>query len=288
MVFLAFLSCGVVYAETPQNSPFEIKGDISLVYDDNVFAYSNRLRDTFRANLRPIFFQNQNVNSLGDLITKPSFELHFRPQRYPSTDISAGLSGSFYRQNATLNDRSYFIKIVQALGPKTDISVTYDELFLESIPDTFRTVGVDIERDFQIFEGNIFAEGTSEDRNYGVGLTTSIPSRYSETTLSYEFDQYVPMDRTLAFRSHQFRVEPIFPVTETITLNLYADIQEDQFTNTVRKDMTLGWGFILDYAISENVATELGFDRIRWDTDENIPNASYKKNIITITVLVSL
>ena len=283
-IFLIFLSCGVVSAETSQGKPIEVSAELSLIYDDNVFSYSKRVRDAFRANLRPIFFWNQNANSLGDIITKPSFDLRFNPQNY-STRFSASVSGSFYRDNDTLNDRSYFIEIKQGLGTQTDISLTYDELFID---ETFRTVGVDIQHNFILFEGNIFADGTGDDKNYGAGLTTSIPSQYVETSLSYQFNQAVPVDSTFALRSHQFRVEPIFPLTESLSLNLYANIQKDKYTSDVREDTTRGWGVLMDYAMSEKFTAQLGFDRIRWRTDKVISNASYGKNIITIKVTVSL
>lgn len=302
-IFFSFLSCGVVSAETPQDKPLEIKAGVSLVYDNNVFAYSTQFRDAFRKNLRPLFFRNQNANSLDDLITKPFFELHFSPRNY-STEFFASVSGSFYRQNGTLDDRSYFIEVAQGLGTKTDIAFTYDELFVE-FPEkilntsffkltekTFRTVGVDLKHNFKKFEGNILAEGSGDDRNYGVGITTSIPSRYAETTLSYEFDQYVPVDMALAYRSHQFRVEPIFPITEALSLTIYADIQKDTYTSDIREDTTRRWGFLMDYAMGERFTAALGLDDIRWNTTDDILNAShrasYKKNIVTMKVVVFL
>jgi hypothetical protein len=290
-IFLSFLFCGVVSAKAPQDKPLEIEAGVSLIYDNNVFAYSAKLRDAFRANLRPFFFQNQNTNSLEDLITKPYFELHFSPRNY-FTEFSAGVSGSFYRQNGTLDEHSYFIKVEQGLGAETDIAVTHDELFVKFTQKTFRTVGVDLQHDFKKFEGNIFAEGSGDDRNYGVGITTSIPSRYVETTLSYEFDQYVPVDRAFAYQSHQFRVEPIFPITEALSLNLRADIQKDKYTTNIREDTTRRWGFLMNYAMGEKFTATFGLDHIRWNTDDDMLNvassASYKKNIITIKVVVFL
>jgi len=268
-----------------------MQAGLSVIYDDNVFAYSKRTRDDFNVTPKRLFFQNQHTNSLGDVITKPSLELRFRPQHYYPT-FSAGLSGRFYRQNPILNERSYFVEILQPLRPQTDISVIYDEFIIESSEAPLRTVGVDIQNDFQILQGNIFAEATGEDKDYGVGLAISIPARYLETVLFYRFDRYLPEDQTLAYRAHQLRVEPIFPIRENILLTPYGDIQRNRYTergdNFKKRDTTWEWGVIFDYAMSARFATQLAFDHIKWNTDRDIRNPAYDKNRITIKILVSL
>ena len=279
--------CGVVSAQAREDAPVKIDGSISLVYDDNVFAYSQKIQDFFRVAPTRLFFRNQNVKSLSDIITNPSFRLGFYPQRYPSTDISAELYGSLYRQNSSLNDRGYFIKITQGLGQKTDISMTYNELFSEFNEETFQTVGVDLRHDFRILEGNIVAEKTNDDKYYGVSLAKFIENRYFGITLSYQFDQEIPNDIAFALMSHQLRIEPSFPVTDTLFLNLYVNIQKEQYTNDVREDRTLELGFLMDYEIQKHFSAQLGFDRIFWNTDKQIENASYEKKVITVHAVVS-
>jgi len=284
---LVFLFYGKIFAQTPQSAPLAIKGSLSVVYDDNVFAYSDKIQGSFRLNPTRLYFREQNANSLGDMITKPSFQLNFSPKRYPSTHISAELYGSFYKQNATLNDRGYFAEIAQGLSSKTELSISYNESFSEFSNETFRAAGVDLQHDFQIFDGNLFAEKTDDDKDYGAGLETFIENRYFGTTLSYQFDQNIPNDSLYELRSHQFTIEPIFSITEALYMSFYAHIQKEQYTNDVREDTTRGFGFLVDYAMREHFVAQLGFDRILWQTDKQMRNPSYEKKIITVRAVVS-
>jgi len=275
---------GTVFAQTAEDKPIQVLAKFSFAYDDNVFEYSQRFRE-------------RSTKSIGDLISEPSLELRFRPlaSRYFPT-LSAGLSGHFYGQNSSLNDRSVFIAIDQEFAFKTDISVTYNDLFLESTKQALQTVGIYAQTDFDLFQWNLSADVTEGDKNYGTGVMGVVPILSSETIISYQLDVSLPVDKTWAYRSHTFRVEPGFSVTEDMYLSLYADIQKKGFTATMemdnfqRNDLTLGLGLNIDYQINEKVSTQLGYERTRWDTSKVARNQSnsYEKNIITIKISTSL
>ncbi len=294
-ICILFSFCSIASAETDLNKPVAVRAGLALVYDDNVFQCPKRILDVNPCRL-PL--PDTNTRSRADFIFEPSFALRFRPLSGPyAPTLSAGLSGSFYRQNATLNDHSHFIAIEQGIGLQTNLTVTYSALFLEFPPpqQTFRTIGVDAQTDFKILLASLSADFTGDDRNYGAGMSTSVPILSSETAISYQFDQYMPLDKTLGYSLHEFRVEPWFSVTEETAFNLYADIQKKGFTvetgdNAKRSDLTWGLGLLVDYTMSEKISAQLGYDHTRWRTNKTIPNTpdAYNKNTIMMKVSVSL
>jgi hypothetical protein len=209
--FLHFSSLAKAQESTKQS--FRVQAGLDLIYDDNVWQYSDSDRERFENNPDDPFFQK--TNTLDDLIWEPYLFLNLQPfNRTPSTRLLADLTGDFYTQNTALNFGTYRIGLEQGIGDKTHALITYTltpRIFVGMSRErrggvvlgetmTTHVTRFRIERELQDLDLGLTAHYKFRNYNdafneqdsdiYGIGLFTRIYSAHGlKTRLEYLFEQ---------------------------------------------------------------------------------------------------
>jgi hypothetical protein len=298
------------------------KTGLSLIYDDNVWQFSDRDRSSFENSQNSSFFQN--VESLDDFIWEPYFFLQFQPlEKTPSTQLFADISGNFYVHNPSLNLGIYQIGLKQEIRHKVQAAISYTLIPREfvgisrenpsssiSVGETITThttrfrierkirdinLGLTVHHKFKDYN-DTFEE---QDNNiYGAGLESKIYSGYGlKTRIAYLFELGVASGRNntnfnndLSYRSHQLRISPEVRINRDLTIGVRYEIKYKAFTTNLsgdtnhygRYDTTHTVGANIYYELGKTLETKLGYERVMKRPNKNKDFFAFDENVAIV------
>lgn len=305
---------------------FHVQAGLGLIYDDNVWQYSDTDRKNFDNNPNNTFFQR--TESLDDFIWEPFLYLSLKPfKKNLTTQLFADLTGDFHARNTSLNFGTYRMGLEQGLGEKTRALITYTltprvfvgisrerrggTLVGETV--TNHTTRFLIQKEIQDLDLGLTAHYKFRDYNdafneqdndiYGVGLESKIFSSYGlKTWTAYLFELGVASGRNkpgfnndLSYVSHQFRVGPEVRVNQSLAIGVHYQLRYKEFTTNLtndmnhygRRDFTHTAGFNAYYEISKSTEAKLGFERVMRRTNKNAEFFAYDESIATVGISYS-
>jgi len=218
LVYFVHFPCPVQSQESTQDK-VKVQVGLDLIYDDNVWQYSDSDINSFKANPNDPFFEK--TADLYDFIWEPYLYLNLRPlSRIPSTRVFLDLTGDFYTRSRSLNSGTYRIGLEQDVGDKTRALITYtltprifDGISRErrggtSVGETVTTHTMRFLIQREIGDLDLGLTGHYKFRNYndafneqdsdiyGIGLITRIYSPHGlKTKLEYQFEQGLAVGR---------------------------------------------------------------------------------------------
>ncbi len=295
---------------------------LSLIYDDNVWQFSDSDRSSFENSQNTSFFQN--VESLGDFIWEPYLFLQFQPlEKTPSTRLFTDISGDFYTYNHSRNLGTYQIGLKQGIGRKVHALISYTLIPREfvgisrenpgsgiSVGETIttHTTRFRIEREIQDIDLGLTVHHKFKDYNdafevqdsdiYGVGLESKIYSAYGlKTRIAYLFELGVASGRNnpnfkndLSYRSHQLRISPEIRVNRQLAIGIRYEIKYKAFTTNLpgdtnhygRDDTMHTVGANIYYELSKTLETKLGYERVMKRPNKNKDFFAFDENVATV------
>lgn len=308
-------------AQESTNQSFRVQTGLDLIYDDNVWQYSDSDRERFKNTPNIPFFDR--TESLDDFIWEPYLYLNLQPfSRAPSTRLLADLTGDFYTQNTALNFGTYRIGLEQGIGDKTHALITYTltpRIFVGMSRErrggvvlgetvTTHVTRFRIERELQDLDLGLTAHYKFRNYNdafneqdtdiYGIGLESRIYSIYKlKTRVAYLFElgiaagQNKPgFNNDLSYVSHQFQIDPKIQVSRLLAIRIHYELKYKEFTTDLtgdtnhygRKDTTHTVGLKVYYEMSKNTEAKFGFERVMRRTNKNTDFFAYDENIATV------
>jgi hypothetical protein len=258
-----------VYGQQSPKDTLQVEVGADLIYDTNVWQYSDADRILFELFPNAAFFQK--TDSIDDLIWEPSVQLSLHPPWGSKTPkLLVGALGDFYTQNNSLNSSTYWIGIEQEITAKIQLSATYTwiprvllgmsrerrVLPTTLIEETYAShdILVYVLREFQKLDMGLTAHYTFQDYTdalneqdsdlYGFGLIGGFyPIPEVETLAGYEFELGIAAGRNdaglnndLSYTAHQFQIEPKFRVTKPLHIAVHYELNYKEFTTDLTGD----------------------------------------------------
>jgi hypothetical protein len=317
---VVLLAPGLVQAQTLKNAGWNLAGGLALRYEDNVFALSDKNRDSFKAN--PQSFPG--VESLDDFAWKPSVGIAYRTiaRKHPSS-LSLGVSGDFY----TANSKKSFVTLRGGFGQ-------------ELVAGTHASVGYTFIPRFFLGERIISSTATEAetlqlhqlvfilDKDFSDSLNSWVEGRYTvwdfnaafsalDTVLikgglgaTYKFNRYFMLGsgylfdiasarggdisgnpRDISFIAHSGFVSPTLKISRPAVLRLRYSFQYTRFTTDLSQDLDNFGRRIhghsitigLNYKFSPHISANLSYDRVMKDSNREFSNYTQNRYFAGMT-----
>ncbi|MCI0528780.1 MAG: hypothetical protein L0Y56_15180 [Nitrospira sp.] len=269
LVYSLFQMAAPVYGQQPPKDILQVEVGADMIYDTNVWQYSDADRILFELFPNAQFFQK--TDSVDDFIWEPSVQLSLHPPWGSKTPkLLVGAMGDFYTQNTSLNSGTYWIGIEQEITPNIQLSVTYTwipRVLLgmsreQRIPPTplieetytSHDILIYILKEFRNLDMGLSAHYTFQDYTdalneqdsdlYGFGsIAAFYPVPEVETLVGYQFELGIAAGRNdagqnndLSYMAHQFQIEPKFRVTKPLHIAVHYELNYKEFTTDLTSD----------------------------------------------------
>jgi hypothetical protein len=258
-----------VYGQEPPEDILQVEIGADMIYDTNVWQYSDTDQILFELFPNAQFFQK--TDSIDDLIWEPSVQLSLHPPWGSKTPtLVAGAMGDFYTQNTSLNSGTYWIGIEQEIASRAQLSVTYTWIprtllgmsrerrtpVTPLIEETYAShdILIYVLKEFKKLDMGLTAHYTFQDYTnalneqdsdlYGLGWIAGFyPIPEVETLVGYQFELGTAAGRNdasqnndLSSMTHQVQIEPKFRVTKLLHLSVHYDLNYKEFTTDLTGD----------------------------------------------------
>ncbi|MCI0529453.1 MAG: hypothetical protein L0Y56_18595 [Nitrospira sp.] len=311
---------GRVQAQTPKNAGWNLAGGLALRYEDNVFALSDKNRDSFKANSQSF----PGVESLDDFVWTPSVGISYRTlaSKYPSS-LSLGVSGDIYTDNSKKSFVTFRGGFWQEVVAGTHASVGYT-----FIPHFFLGERLVSSTATQAETLQLHQLVLTLDKNFMSSLNGWVEGRYTawefntsfdalDTVIArgglgatYKFNRYFMLSsgylfdaafgrggdisgspRDISFIAHSGFVSPTVKISRPAILRLQYSFQYTRFTTDLPQDLdnfgrrihshTVSIG--LNYKFTPHISANLSCDRVMKDSNRDFSNYTQNRYLVGMT-----